>query len=364
MTHRRTPAPPPRTLPRVAGAATLLLACVVPDGILEDRPCPCADGFRCVADRCVRGDDLDASVDAGGLDAGPPTDAPAVDAPRDGGPDAGADGGTPFSRRCWREPTGCDWSVPGARFVPRAATLSPVPPNLTNPRFSSDACTLYYASGSPTDLFEAERGSAGAAFGTGVALEGVNTEEREGVAAVTPDGLELFFTRHAVDAPTFLYRARRDAPDDAWSGIEVATDLQVDAVDHFDPALSPDGLHAFFTAATATHPIYRASRGSLGVDFDEPEIVDVDIVETPDSFAEPAVNADDTLLAFIAFYPPRRFELYFVTRDSPEAPYGRASLAPTTTARDTVEYALSPDGCELFVRVVDGGWSELVYELE
>lgn len=67
----------------------LVASCVVPEGLLEQRPCPCADGFACVEGRCVPGAS-DAGRDAGvdlGLDLGVEdvgTDAPA-DAPGDAG---------------------------------------------------------------------------------------------------------------------------------------------------------------------------------------------------------------------------------------------------------------------------------------
>jgi len=40
---------------RVAALAAVTLAgCTVPDDLLDDRPCPCIEGWVCVTDVCVR----------------------------------------------------------------------------------------------------------------------------------------------------------------------------------------------------------------------------------------------------------------------------------------------------------------------
>ena len=62
----------PRWSSRVALVAVLLgSGCVVSPSLLGDKPCPCADGFQCVDDRCEPGPALDSgALDAGSLDAG------------------------------------------------------------------------------------------------------------------------------------------------------------------------------------------------------------------------------------------------------------------------------------------------------
>lgn len=86
-----------------AALAGALLGCAVPDGLLDDKPCPCADGYRCEAGRCVPGGSADAGMDAGAPDAGrdagvdgsPTRDAGSGDGGQNGGQDAGDDGGAP-----------------------------------------------------------------------------------------------------------------------------------------------------------------------------------------------------------------------------------------------------------------------------
>lgn len=110
--------------------AVLALGCVPPSIDLRGRACPCGDGWVCVDDECVpeaearRDGGLDAGADGGAVgmdagprDAGPPTDAGPVDA---GGADAGADAGTDAGARDAGTPdagageTGCDGPLASA----------------------------------------------------------------------------------------------------------------------------------------------------------------------------------------------------------------------------------------------------------
>ncbi|MCB9648135.1 MAG: hypothetical protein H6730_16230 [Deltaproteobacteria bacterium] len=90
----------------LAVGTAALTGCVLPELDLAGRPCPCAPGWSCQADVCVRGE-VDAAVDPpdsgapdtgvdGGvsLDADVPEAGPDTGVPEDGGaPDAGFDGG-------------------------------------------------------------------------------------------------------------------------------------------------------------------------------------------------------------------------------------------------------------------------------
>jgi len=61
----------------LAAAALLWTGCTIDDVDLSDKPCPCAGGYQCVADRCVpEGASVDAGdADGGATDGGPTTDA-------------------------------------------------------------------------------------------------------------------------------------------------------------------------------------------------------------------------------------------------------------------------------------------------
>lgn len=77
---------------RLAAAVLALGGCVVPSDLLEDKACPCVEGYHCVADRCVRGDGTDAGrADLGAPDAGPDASTPDAFIPDASAADLGPD---------------------------------------------------------------------------------------------------------------------------------------------------------------------------------------------------------------------------------------------------------------------------------
>ncbi|MFK7986316.1 MAG: LamG-like jellyroll fold domain-containing protein [Sandaracinaceae bacterium] len=78
--------------------ASLMTGCVVPGELLDEKPCPCAPGYRCVDGvRCEEGAAQDAGTpDAGVGDAGTDAATPDAGTPDAGSPDAGVlDAGLP-----------------------------------------------------------------------------------------------------------------------------------------------------------------------------------------------------------------------------------------------------------------------------
>jgi len=78
------------------------------------------------------------------------------------------------------------------------------------PVASSDGLTVYFESGSPTDLFEATRPTLGSAFGAATQIQGINTASIEQDVSISADGLELFFgSDRLVSGDLDLYVATR-----------------------------------------------------------------------------------------------------------------------------------------------------------
>ena len=137
---------------------------------------------------------------------------------------------------------------------------------------SADGAALYYASGEfrggpvpeSADLVIALRRADGAGFEpwarSGEVLRAVNTPGAlEYAAALSADGLELFFTRLRPGSVPAIYRAvrpRGDAPFEAPARVGAAAGF-VEA-----PALSADGRAVYYHARTAGggFAIYRAAR--------------------------------------------------------------------------------------------------------
>lgn len=167
--------------------ALLLTACTVPDGLLDDRPCPCLEGWVCDATRnvCVEGDlppvDAGRDEDGGALADGGPGDAAAADA---SAMDAGPPEPPPaVDTTCWLRAETCDWTgdfelVPGDPAVIGFATLS------RNPAFSPDGCELY--STRSAGAFVASRENAGDAFGPSAEVSGLEGTGA-GKASITPE---------------------------------------------------------------------------------------------------------------------------------------------------------------------------------
>jgi hypothetical protein len=118
---------------------------------------------------------------------------------------------------------------------------------------SSDGSVMYFVdglfSGGPVpvaaDLAVAIRGADGIFRRvTGDGLDAVNTSALEYAAAISNDGLELFFTR-IVNGTPGIYRAIRATPSAPWG-----TAKRVDAITGFveAPALSPSGNALYYHA--------------------------------------------------------------------------------------------------------------------
>ena len=75
---------------------------------------------------------------------------------------------------------------------------------------ASDGLTLYFETGSPTDLYQVARSGPGSPWGTPSQIPGMNTATIEQDVSITTDGLELFFASNRVGSMGLdLYVASR-----------------------------------------------------------------------------------------------------------------------------------------------------------
>jgi hypothetical protein len=78
------------------------------------------------------------------------------------------------------------------------------------PALSADGLTLYFESGSPTDLYQATRPAIGMPFGAAAPVPGLNTSSIEQDVSISSDGLELFFASDRPPASNLdLYHTTR-----------------------------------------------------------------------------------------------------------------------------------------------------------
>jgi hypothetical protein len=132
---------------------------------------------------------------------------------------------------------------------------------------SADGRTLYFVdgvfSGKPTpdkaDIAIAVRGGAGfrRLSGSAELLKNVNTDALEYAACISPDELELFFTRAGKNGPAIYRSARKNVtqPFDSPARVAAITGF-VEA-----PALSPDGRSLYYhLRGGARFVIYRVTR--------------------------------------------------------------------------------------------------------
>lgn len=341
--------------------------CTLPDGLLEDRACPCLEGWYCgPAGVCVQG----AAPDGGQPDAG--DDAGGIDAGADGALDATLDGGLPMPPvACWTRPAGCDWTAPGARFVERADSTFSALGSISNPAFSPDGCVVFFGRGSPGDIYRVRRASAAEPFGAEQAVDELNREDvRDAHATVGPDLLEVLFTSNRDDPESRarIFRSRRLSPAAAWSIPELAMELDLPGYDLYDPHLAPHGLQFFFSpSAPGDQSLWVADRDdpseAFGAPRRLPDPVGIGVGGMTTGLAEPATNFDGTLLVFIEAQEPRAFKMHYRTRDHWRGDFGDARRVPSefTDTHDIYDMGLSPDGCELVVRSEDGQLVHLVY---
>jgi hypothetical protein len=159
-------------------------------------------------------------------------------------------------------------AVNGVKLVEGVSEKAPGRVNF-DVEVSADGRALYFVdgvfSGKPVpdkaDIVVAVRGDAGfrRLSGSAELLKNVNTDALEYAACISPDELELFFTRVGKNGPA-IYRATRKSVTKPFDPPE-----RVAAIRGFveAPTLSPDGLSLYYHMKEGErHVIYRVTRSS------------------------------------------------------------------------------------------------------
>ncbi|MEM9074883.1 MAG: hypothetical protein AAGE52_40675 [Myxococcota bacterium] len=328
-----------------------LVACTVSDGLLENRACPCIDGYACVDGICVRGDASDARI---------------PDAAQDAGVDAAVD----LPTTCWQRVEGCDWSTAGSFTFIAAGTVVDVASSVRNVSLSPDGCELLFTlpgGSGRADFWHAQRPDAASSFGEPEPIEELNGPGRfNGKVTVAANGLELFFTSAIEGASSLIYRSERSSLDGEWSIGDLVDPLNAAGVETFDVSLAPTGRRIFFSRQVLAmdQELLVAERSSDDAPFGPPAVVE-ELSQRGLPEAEPVVTADERVMTYIV--PPAVAadrQLNYATRPDRDAPWVPRGTVPgeVLAIAGELEGIVSPDGCELFLVRSDGDAQRLIYE--
>jgi hypothetical protein len=134
------------------------------------------------------------------------------------------------------------------------------------PRASSDGLTLMFVSSRTTtsggsNIFEAERDSLDAPFGTPVELPGVNSDARDEGFWLSQDLLTVYFASNRDAAAGMdIWVAQRPARSSAFGAPENLAVVNTDGME-LDPAITSDGFELFFASdRSGTMQLYRSVR--------------------------------------------------------------------------------------------------------
>ena len=233
-----------------------------------------------------------------------------------------------------------------------------------DPFLSDDELTLYFdsdRSGAPTVVtlsWTSTRATIGADFATPVMLPGaIDGMPQVSKLATTKDGLDavLSSNRPTSNAGSFdLWEATRNMEAMAFMPPN-ETDLVMDetAADEFDPWLSPDGLHLYFSPESVVPGGHQnlsfATRTARGSAFGPPTVIS----ELDNDFGEgdPALTYDETVMVYTSTQTGSigNTDLWYATRASTSDPFGTPELVPdVNTPANDGDAHISPDGCRLY----------------
>jgi hypothetical protein len=211
---------------------------------------------------------------------------------------------------------------------------------------SPDELTAYVAIGqgeTSAHLYQAKRANRTQPFGAPVPLTALNTSSFELHAAVTANGLTVFF--ESLEGSTArIYAAERSKVGDPFVGSEELL-LNREEPDEFDPYVLPDGSALYFAAVIGgAGQLFRAE---LHGTRPEPP-VRLPLVGQ----RTPIVSQDELTIYFGVGANNPAGDIVIATRTSRELPFGPPALvtelnAPAAEAGQLPQW-ISPDGCRLY----------------
>jgi len=222
--------------------------------------------------------------------------------------------------------------------------------------FSRDGLEMYFASDRPGglggfDIWVAARETIDAPWGEPVNLgPNVNSPAREIAPAISPDGLELYFTFYHDYNIRVCSRPSKDAP---WSNPELLGP-PVGVRQHQYPEVSADGLSLYFES---TRPgglggwdIWVSTRATTSDPWSEPINLGPN-VNSGSGDGDPSISSDGLALFFGSNRPggSGTWDLWVTTRPTTDAEWGPPVNYPSlNSSGEDFHPAISPDGSVLY----------------
>lgn len=222
--------------------------------------------------------------------------------------------------------------------------------------FSRDGLELYFASDRPGglggfDIWVATRETVGAPWGEPVNLgPNVNSPAREIAPAISPDGLEIYFTLYHDYNIRVCSRPSKDAP---WSSPELLGP-PVGVRLHQYPEVSADGLELYFESnrpgGLGSWDIWVSTRATTSDPWSEPINLGPN-VNSGSGDGDPSISSDGLALFFGSNRPggSGTWDLWVTTRPTKNDEWGPPVNYPSlNSSGEDFHPAISPDGSVLY----------------
>lgn len=225
--------------------------------------------------------------------------------------------------------------------------------NQDDPTLSLDGLELYFCAKRDgglgrEDIWVARRDDAGEDFGAPELVETVSSSARETAAALSPDGLTLWFASDRADEASGdmdVWSATRASRSDPF---EAPTELSQLSGPTDDLPRSPSSAYPFLPLVVESPETsydifvvpwdgsaYGSARAVTGID-------------TEHSESDPAFSPDGLLLVFASDRDETNGDLYVATRPDATAPFGAPQpLSALNTDAEESDPWLAPDGSYL-----------------
>lgn len=226
---------------------------------------------------------------------------------------------------------------------------------------TADGLTVYFSrnptGGSAFDLYVATRASLDAPFAGARLLEPsrVNTENRP---IVTDDGLSLFLECVNDASKARIHVSTRSAPSDVFPMHEPVPFETEPAANDFNPWISGDGLHMYFTSdRLGFNDVFTSTRATTASPFGTP----MPVTELNSMWGDymGALSIDGLEILFESTRDTNfaNGDIFHALRATPTEPFGAPTKLTELSDAVTNEYPswVSPDRCQLMFTSNRGG---------
>ncbi|MHC4072080.1 MAG: hypothetical protein ACYTGS_08630, partial [Planctomycetota bacterium] len=234
--------------------------------------------------------------------------------------------------------------------------------------FSRDGLELYFASDRPGglggfDIWVAKRETVDAPWGEPANLgPNVNSSAREIAPAVSPDGLELYFTFYRDPNIRVCSRPSKDAP---WSSPEILGPPVGLHQDQY-PEVSADGLSLYFESTRpggyGSFDIWVSTRATTFDPWSEPINLGPN-VNSGSGDGDPSISSDGLTLFFGSNRPggSGTWDLWVTTRPTTDSEWGPPVNCPSVNSSgEDFHPAISPDGSALYFESPFAMWQSSI----